>query len=249
MADAANKWAFLPVGIICTIVNFFLLNEDMDTYMALRGVCRSWRNATAGPAVDGTMVDGATDPLFMLSKWAMVTQSLRADAGVTLVNLSTGRFLSKRIPLLLRYFFLGATGGGLLVLGEREPPHLMRVFNPLTGAMARFNLPVVRSEVAAVAVTPSPLMVFISVRHEVLPTAVHGNLPSGCYQHDALRRQCAPDQLGIHYLHLPACRRRRRRNDTVRADYRHCHHHSSPIISWYQPFLSGGVRWGAPACD
>ncbi|KAG0541101.1 hypothetical protein BDA96_03G467100 [Sorghum bicolor] len=58
------------------------------------------------------------------------------------VNADTGRFLRRKLPLLLRdYHFVSSTTGGFLVLADSADPHAVRVLNPFTGALVHFKAP------------------------------------------------------------------------------------------------------------
>lgn len=131
--------------------------------MDFRAVCPSWRSVTDDPRADGT------DPRFHPKKWAMLsnTDEPNGDVIVSFVNLGTGRFLSKNIPQLSKYILIAATDGGLLVLGELEAPHGVRVLNPFTGSVvARFSVPILGYDVRKAVVTVSPTtMLFISGMH------------------------------------------------------------------------------------
>jgi hypothetical protein len=61
------------------------------------------------------------------------------DAGLFL-HIPTGRFRRLRLPVLRDHSVLGASDG-LLILMDREHPHLVHVFNPLTGHMLHFGAP------------------------------------------------------------------------------------------------------------
>ncbi|XBH81723.1 hypothetical protein VPH35_107240 [Triticum aestivum] len=101
--------------------------------MALRVVCHDWRSATKGYPEKGDY----TDPhYFKPSKWALLDL---CDDLITLVNIDTGRFLRKSIPLLRRFFFVGATSGSLILLGESTKPHKACVLNPFTGSIVHFK--------------------------------------------------------------------------------------------------------------
>jgi hypothetical protein len=98
-----------------------LADNDIDDYMVFRAVCHDWRFATKdGPAKAKAGDD--TDPAahFIPTKWALLS---RSDDLVTLVNVNTGRFLYKRIPVLHQFSFVGATSGGLILLEDLAEPH------------------------------------------------------------------------------------------------------------------------------
>jgi hypothetical protein len=154
-------WSSLPDDLIHCLAQLFLATDNLDTYMDFRAVCHSWRSTTADPRAD------STDPHFHPKNWAMLkkTDKPNGDAVFSFVNLSTGRFLSKNIPALGNYFLVAATGGGLLVLAELVPPHGggACVLNPFTlSVVARISVPILGYEVRNVAVTTSPVMLFIS---------------------------------------------------------------------------------------
>ncbi|TVU08778.1 hypothetical protein EJB05_42190, partial [Eragrostis curvula] len=67
------------------------------------------------------------------------------------VNVATGRFVRKDMPMLRNYFVVAGAAGGQLVLAERSPPHAARILNPFTGGMIRFEAPVPSSEMEIVA--------------------------------------------------------------------------------------------------
>ncbi|PUZ68801.1 hypothetical protein GQ55_2G057700 [Panicum hallii var. hallii] len=153
---ASRDWTSLPFDINDRVGEHLLAADDIDYYMAFRAASHNWRSATK----DYPEKADYSDPTcFQPSKWALLGQR---DDLITLVNVDTGRFLRKSIPLLRKYFFIGATGGGLLLLGEATDPHRALVLNPFTGSIAHFKAPVPVVGVRAIAVTKAPLMVFVS---------------------------------------------------------------------------------------
>ncbi|GJN38515.1 hypothetical protein PR202_gb27565 [Eleusine coracana subsp. coracana] len=123
---AVADWASLPVDLIGRIADRFLATEDLDHYMDFRAVCSSWRSATADPKAD------PRDPRFRPRRWAMLDEVHRSDARL-FVNLDTGRFLRKDLPLLSsRFYLVASAAGGLIVLAERTAPHAARILNPFT---------------------------------------------------------------------------------------------------------------------
>ena len=155
--EASRDWTSLPFDIYNNVGERLLADDDIDYYMAFRATSHNWRSATKDYPVKADYSDPTR---FQPSKWALLGQP-RGDL-ITLVNVDTGRLLRKSIPLLRNYFFIGATGGGLLLLGEATEPHRARVLNPFTGSIARFKAPAPAVGVRAVAVTKAPLMVFVS---------------------------------------------------------------------------------------
>ncbi|KQK11627.1 hypothetical protein BRADI_2g61292v3 [Brachypodium distachyon] len=155
----AAKSALLPYDVLRKIGESFLETSDLDYYYNFRAAAPHWRRATCKPTADGT------DTRFMPRDWILLTRD--DDGFVTFVNVSTGRFLRKRLPCLRDYFFVGAaTGSGFLVVGERAWPYQTRVINPFTGTMVEFRAPIPLKRVDAVVVTFSPMMVFISDENE-----------------------------------------------------------------------------------
>ncbi|CAN6165438.1 unnamed protein product [Urochloa humidicola] len=152
-------WTLLPCDIVRSQAKCLLASDDIDSYMAFRATCSHWRKATKDYPEKAVY---ANPTCLHPSKWALLHQH---DDLVMLVNTDTGRSLCKNISLLRQYFFIGATGGGLILLGELMEPHRACVFNPFTGSIARFKVPVPMAGVRAIAVTMMPLMVFISVDH------------------------------------------------------------------------------------
>ncbi|KAF8669320.1 hypothetical protein HU200_051658 [Digitaria exilis] len=151
-------WSSLPNDLIYRIGDCLLADEDVESYMDFRAVCKGWRDPTMGPKE----MDRAKPGRFLPRKWALLD---RHGNVLTFVNIETGRFLVKNIPLLHNYFFVGATGGGMIILEEPTPPYQVRVLNPFTGLVLRFkaSLPImgwVRE--AAVVTTKTSMMLFIS---------------------------------------------------------------------------------------
>ena len=108
--EASRDWTSLPFDIYNNVGERLLADDDIDYYMAFRATSHNWRSATKDYPVKA---DYSDPTCFQPTKWVLLDQ--RGDL-ITLVNVDTGRFLRKSIPLLRRYFFIGATGGGLLLL-------------------------------------------------------------------------------------------------------------------------------------
>uniref|UniRef100_A0A0D9YK75 KIB1-4 beta-propeller domain-containing protein n=1 Tax=Oryza glumipatula TaxID=40148 RepID=A0A0D9YK75_9ORYZ len=149
---AAPDWSMLRSDPIIRIGDCLLAADDFDCYDNLRLVCRMWRSGTNDPRTADF-----EDARFLPKKLAMLELDVnpgdhRAAAVATFVNLDTGRFLRKRVPGLRGCFLVAVTSAALVVLSDAAPPHGTRVLNPFTG----------KEEVREVAVTTSPLMVFVS---------------------------------------------------------------------------------------
>jgi hypothetical protein len=154
-------WSSLTPDLVRRVGDHVLAADDIDYYMAFRAVCHNWRRTLK----DNNAANCTDDPTcFQPSKWAVLDR--HDDDVLALVNLETGRFLRKRIPLLRDHFFVGAANGGLVLLAEPTYPYRARLLNPFTGALARFKAPVpvgeVR-EVAVVATSPTTTTVFVSM--------------------------------------------------------------------------------------
>lgn len=142
-ATATAGWSTLSGDLVRRIADSFLANNDLDYYMSVRGVCPSWRAATDDPKKD-TREPGFRR--FQPLAWMVLDDDFQGDDMRVLVNTDTGRFLRKKLPLLLDYHVVG-TSRGFFVLADRTPPHAARVFNPLTGCVVRFAAPVPRKVV------------------------------------------------------------------------------------------------------
>ncbi|KAL6616732.1 hypothetical protein ACP70R_039002 [Stipagrostis hirtigluma subsp. patula] len=151
-AKVMPDWSSLPPELVREIGDCLLAADDLDYYIDFRAVCQDWRSTTDDPK------DGA-NPRFQPRNWVLLK---RNEDLLTLVNVETGRFLFKNMPLLRRYLFVGATSGGLILLGESVYPHQARLLNPFTGSIVNFKVRIPTEKISAVAVTTSPMMVFIS---------------------------------------------------------------------------------------
>jgi hypothetical protein len=132
-------WSLLLSELVISIGNRLLAAGDIDYYIAMRGVCHSWRAAMDDPK------DKPMDPRFLLQQWVMLDEELprgrkTAPFGRLFLNTATGRFLHKELPDLADYYLIISTGG-LLVLATRSSPHTMLVVNPLTASCIKFKAP------------------------------------------------------------------------------------------------------------
>jgi hypothetical protein len=130
-------WSSLPSDLVHRIGDHLLSTNDIDYYMGMRTVCHNWRSATADPRRTGGV--GADLLRFRPRRWVMLEEEPKDDGDDTrlFVNLTTGRFLRLRLPLL-RDHILVATSDGLLVLGHSKLPLAICIINPFTGSMFRF---------------------------------------------------------------------------------------------------------------
>ncbi|CAM0884724.1 unnamed protein product [Alopecurus aequalis] len=144
---AAAGWSSLPCDLVRRVADCFLDTNDVDWYMDLRAVCHSWRSATDDPR------KSTSDTRFHPRAWIVLNDGVsQTDDMRVFVNIVTGRFLRKKLPLLRRYYVVAITFGGFFVLADRSRPHAARVLNPFTGDMVCFVAPVPRDSLAVVAV-------------------------------------------------------------------------------------------------
>jgi hypothetical protein len=142
-ATATAGWSSLPDDLVRRIADSFLSTNDVDCYVDLRAICRSWRSATDDPK------NNRWDSRFRPRQWIILDDV--SDTRHLLLNTATGRFLYKELPLLRDYYVVATTLGGFFVLADKSPPHAARVFNPLTGDIIHFTVPMpVELEVAVV---------------------------------------------------------------------------------------------------
>jgi hypothetical protein len=150
------SWSSLPADLVNRIADLLLATDDLDCYMDLRAVCRGWRSSTADPK------NMPRDPRFRPRQWAMLDEVHQSDARL-FVNVATGRFVRRDLPLLRRYDVVAGVAGGLVVLAERTSPYTTRILNPFTGAMINFvALVPCLYDPAAHVIGSLPTLVFIS---------------------------------------------------------------------------------------
>jgi hypothetical protein len=127
-----SDWSFLAPDLIRHVGDLLLATSDVDGYMDMRAVCRGWRSAVADPRSYS-----AADLRFCPRQWVMLDDDDKDDEGRLFVNVSTGRFFRRRLPVLRDHALVNASDG-LLVLAESRDPYACRVLNPLTGHILRF---------------------------------------------------------------------------------------------------------------
>ncbi|KAM0864740.1 hypothetical protein ACQ4PT_043731 [Festuca glaucescens] len=152
---ASVNWASLMAdGPLHKIGECLLANEEyVDTYSALRQVCRNWRS-------------GLPEPDVHLHKWIMVEHALPRVAEFTFLQLGTSRYVTIDLSEVhARYYFVGFCRG-VIVLAQKNQLHKIRLLNPLTktsNTMFEAQMPSVILE--SVAVMNSPTMVFVSTHY------------------------------------------------------------------------------------
>ncbi|KAM0841529.1 hypothetical protein ACQ4PT_058958 [Festuca glaucescens] len=118
---ASVNWASLMAdGPLHKIGQCLLANEEyMDTYSALRQVCRNWRS-------------GLPEPDVHLHEWIMVEYALPRAAEFTFLQLGTSRYVTIDLSEVhARYYFVGFCRG-VIVLAQKNLPHKIQLLNPLT---------------------------------------------------------------------------------------------------------------------
>ncbi|CAM0884737.1 unnamed protein product [Alopecurus aequalis] len=135
-ATESAGWSWLPDDLVRRIADTFIATNDLDHYMCFRAVCPNWRRATDDPKKD------TYDHRFHPRLWIVLDEVFQSDDDRRIMlNTATGRFLRKKLPLLMDYYVV-ATASGFIILADRSPPHAAHVFNPLTGHMVSFVAPV-----------------------------------------------------------------------------------------------------------
>ncbi|KAM0900726.1 hypothetical protein ACQ4PT_020430 [Festuca glaucescens] len=135
MASAAD-WCSLQCDLIRRVADCFLNTNDVDYYMDFRVVCHNWRSATDDPR------NSASHARFYPWEWIVIDEVFQSDDGRRIMlNTYTGRFLHRKLQLLLDYYVVATSFGGFFVLADRSPPHTTCLFNPLTGALICFTAP------------------------------------------------------------------------------------------------------------
>ncbi|KAM0878281.1 hypothetical protein ACQ4PT_034969 [Festuca glaucescens] len=116
MAIAAD-WSSLTSELVGLVADALLTTGDVDCYVSLRAVCHHWREATADPP--------SPDPCFLPHRWVMLDSraaNVQDSRRLFLnVDMYTGSFVWKDLPVLRDYVSLAADNDGLLVLrGPRD---------------------------------------------------------------------------------------------------------------------------------
>jgi hypothetical protein len=107
------------------------LRSDVTDYIRFRGVCKPWRSAAiADPKLMGM------NPRFFPRNWQMVRgRKARREETTRFYNGVTGASIHLKIPLEYGDVIASADGCLLLAL-RRTGKHEMRLFNPVTRAVA-----------------------------------------------------------------------------------------------------------------
>jgi hypothetical protein len=125
----AVDWSSLPSDLLRRLGDHHLAAGDIDYYMDMRSVCHNWRSAIPKPPPLGA----GADLRFRPRHWVMLDENEPTDGRRLFVNVSTGRFLRRRVPMLHDHHLLAASSGLLVLRGKSSPPAATYVLNPFTG--------------------------------------------------------------------------------------------------------------------
>lgn len=117
--------------VVDRIGGCLLDTANLDCYMALRVVCCNWRSAIVNPK-------NTLHTCFRPHHWVMLDYLSHGEDARLLVNIASGRYHSRDMSLLRKYYIISITFDGLLVLMAKIPPHAVCVLNPFTGHMVHF---------------------------------------------------------------------------------------------------------------
>lgn len=132
-----TDWSSLLPDLLRRVGECILVTSDIDHYMDMRAVCHNWRSALVDPCSDCAGVDLLC---FRPRHWVMLDEEEEPTDGARLfVNISTGRFLRRRVLVLQDHILVGPSDG-LLIVGDRKPQHAVRVLNPFTGSLLHFKV-------------------------------------------------------------------------------------------------------------
>ncbi|KQJ86295.1 hypothetical protein BRADI_4g04511v3 [Brachypodium distachyon] len=148
---ASADWSSLPSEMVRCVAEKLIATNDIDAYMDMRAVCPDWRSAIASPTPPGGAHGG--DLRFRPRQWIMLDdEESKADGDDArlFLNVSTGRFLRRRLPLPrddddddTHHVLTGASVDGLLILVDtQERHHAAVLLNPFTGHALRLAAPI-----------------------------------------------------------------------------------------------------------
>lgn len=141
---AMSRWQSAPADIICDIGECLLDSNGHDSYVAMRYVCSFWRDAIS-----------SYQRLFVRAHRWIVLEEISEFSDCTvyrvLVNLSTGRMVKRRIPLLNDHVYVGSSDG-LLILVAKNEPYFVKLWEPFTGYLVQFAAGIIHQQPSHLAV-------------------------------------------------------------------------------------------------
>ncbi|KAF7091170.1 hypothetical protein CFC21_093809 [Triticum aestivum] len=139
-----SRWQSAPADIICDIGDSLLDSNCHDSYVAMRYVCSLWKSAIS-----------SYQRLFLRAHRWIVLEEINEFGDCTVhrvfVNLSTGRMVKRRIPLLNDHVYVGSSDG-LLILVEKNEPYFVKLWEPFTGYLVQFTAGIIHQQPSHFAV-------------------------------------------------------------------------------------------------
>jgi hypothetical protein len=128
----AADWSSLPSELLGLVADALLATGDVDFHVSLRAVCHHWRDATADPR--------GPDPRFLPRRWVMLgwPAASERDFRRLFLNVDTGRFVWKDMPVLRDHACVATDNDGLLLLQGPTDYNNFSALNPFTGAWIRY---------------------------------------------------------------------------------------------------------------
>ncbi|KAK1618006.1 hypothetical protein QYE76_023523 [Lolium multiflorum] len=160
----AADWSSLPSELLGLVADALLATGDVDCYVSLRAVCHHWRDATADPR--------GPDPRFLPRRWVMLgwPAASERDSRCLFLNVDTGRFVWKDMPVLRDHACVATDNDGLLLLQGPTDYNNFSALNPFTGAWIRFPLYLAYAPSGrVVAVGSSPMVMIYSFNKNYTP--------------------------------------------------------------------------------
>ncbi|KAM0898932.1 hypothetical protein ACQ4PT_021615 [Festuca glaucescens] len=128
----AADWSSLPSELLGLVTDALLATDDVDCYVSLRAVCHHWRDTTTDPQ--------GPDPRFLPRRWVMLgwPAASAGDSRRLFLNVDTGLFVWKDMPMLRDHACVATDNDGLLVLQGPTDYNNFSALNPFTGAWIYF---------------------------------------------------------------------------------------------------------------
>ncbi|CAM0884980.1 unnamed protein product [Alopecurus aequalis] len=127
-------WSSLPPDLVRRVGDRLLASGDLDYHRDMRGVCLDWRSATADPRARSAGSDSSFLPWqWVILDWKPKEDDDDNDHGDRLfLNVLTGRFLRRRLPLL-RVHDLVSFLSGFLVIRDGKNKDVFHYLDPVAG--------------------------------------------------------------------------------------------------------------------